>query len=97
MINFKQLFCKHRYGIKEWYPLDEEGQRLFKDTGLLVSCEKCDKFIVLFPKNPKEKEKKKKLKTSISKKYISKIQAEHFKKLKKIANESTTKRRNHNE
>ncbi len=56
MINFKdkikQLFCKHRYGVKKWYPLDVEGQKLFKDIGLYVNCEKCNNFIILLPKIP---------------------------------------------
>lgn len=54
MINLKQLFCRHRHEIKEWYPLDKEGQKLFKDVGLFIKCEKCGKVKILFPKIPNE-------------------------------------------
>jgi hypothetical protein len=50
----KQLFCRHRYGVREWCPLDKEGKKLFKDVGLFFSCEKCGKFILLLPKIPKD-------------------------------------------
>lgn len=50
----KQLFCKHEYEFKEWYPLDKEGKKLFKDTGLFNSCVKCGKHSILYPRIPME-------------------------------------------
>ncbi len=53
-LKIAQLFCRHRWTIKEWWPLDKEGKKLFKDIGLLNSCEKCGKFSVLCPNIPKD-------------------------------------------
>jgi hypothetical protein len=50
----RQLFCKHKYEIREWYPLDKDGEKLFEDTGLFAHCMKCGKHHILYPKIPKE-------------------------------------------
>ncbi len=48
---FKQLFCKHKYYIRKWYPLDKDGYKLFKDTGVITSCEKCGKYHLILPRD----------------------------------------------
>ncbi len=53
-MKLKQIFCKHRWFIQEWYPLDKEGRRLFKDKGVLNYCEKCGKQEILPPRFVKE-------------------------------------------
>ncbi|KKK88712.1 hypothetical protein LCGC14_2740390 [marine sediment metagenome] len=54
MGKIKQLFCRHEFEFREWHPFDKEGQRLFKDTGVLRTCIKCGKHSILYPKIPME-------------------------------------------
>ena len=51
-MKFKQLFCKHRWYIQKWWPLDKEGKKLFKDKGVYNYCEKCGKIKILYPLIP---------------------------------------------
>lgn len=53
IFKIKELFCNHRWTIKEWWPLDKDGEKLFEDIGLLNSCEKCGKMKILYPTIPK--------------------------------------------
>ena len=53
----KQLFCNHKREIKEWWPLDKEGEKLFEDIGIYSKCLKCDKVQMIFPTIPKIRNK----------------------------------------
>ena len=47
------LFCNHRWTVKEWYPMDKNDEKLFEDTGVFASCEKCGKTKLVYPTIPR--------------------------------------------
>jgi len=46
----RQLFCKHSWICRKYYPLDKKGERLFEDNGLYSICEKCGKIDNMLPR-----------------------------------------------